>query len=104
LREARVGFFAMFVMILPVVAVIAKHGEAGGHVTPESHERLPASPASRRAALIGPAALGAAPLADPAVREAFTGQQPATAEGSGESAGGLLANVVPVRKTDAARR
>jgi hypothetical protein len=104
LREARVGFFAMFVIILSVVAVIGKHDEAGGRVASEPHERLPASPASRRAPLFGAAVLGTGPIADPAVREPFTGQEPATVEGSGEAAGDLLANGAPVGQPGAARR
>ena len=97
-------FFAMFAMILLVVAVIAEHGETKGHVTPESRKCLCSSLASRRAMLFGAAVLGAAPLADPAIRKAFAGQQPASTEGSRGSAGGLLANGVPSGQDGAARR
>jgi hypothetical protein len=94
----------MFAMILLVVAVIAEHGETKGRVIPESRKRLCSSSASRRTMLFGAAVLGAAPLADSAVRKAFAGQQPTTAEGSGESASGLLANGVPLGQNGAARR
>ena len=97
-------FFAMSAMILLFVAVIAEHGETRGRVSPESRKRSCSSLASRRAMLFGAAVLGAAPLADPAVRKALAGQQPAMAEGSRESAGGLLANGVPLEQNGAARR
>ena len=97
-------FFAMFSMILLGVAVIAEHGETGGRVTPESRERPCSSLASRRAMSFGAAPKTVAPLADPAVRQEFTGQQPATAEDFRESAGDLLASGIPVERNGAARR